>query len=94
MNTPAPPEYWVLDGFEDTPAGRLARLEQPGGSTVDLNAELLPPNSREGDVLEVISGPDGNQLQLAPAETQRRRQQHQQLLDALNADGATEEIIL
>lgn len=91
MKEHAAPEYWVLDGLEDTPQGTRARLERADGELVILPASVLPTHTREGDVLEVIPGPDGDVLRPARQETTRRREAAQERLNALNtADPAGE----
>lgn len=90
-----PPEYWVVDGLEDTPAGQVARLERPDGQTVLLARRDLPEEVQEGDVLEVLPGPDGTALKAAPEQTRQRRLAAQTRLDALNSAAAEgEEITL
>lgn len=94
MNPPDQPEFWVLDGLEDTPTGRVARLERPDGTGTDLSADLLPPGTQAGDVLEVISGPDGSMFKLDRAASAKRRLEAQRQLDALNQARPAEEINL
>lgn len=94
MKEQAAPEYWVLDGLEDTPQGRMARLERADGEMVVLPATVLPDHAREGDVLELTPGPDGDVLKAAPAETRRRRDAAQERLNALNRPALTGEIDL
>lgn len=73
-----------MDGIEDGPQGRLARVERADGLTFDVPLSALPPGTREGDLLAVHEGPDGVSLHLLPAETHARRAAAQRELDALN----------
>lgn len=94
MKAKADPEYWVLDGLEDSPDGVKARLERADGEMTVLPASILPAHTREGDVLEVVPGPGGDVLIAAPAETTRRRNASQEHLTALNRTIPTGEIDL
>lgn len=73
-----------MDGIEDGPQGRLARVEREDGLTFDVPLSALPPGTREGDLLAVQDGPDGVTLHLLPLETRARREAAQRELDALN----------
>lgn len=94
MKERAAPEYWVLDGLEDTPQGCWARLERADGKMIVLPAPVLPDHTREGDVLQVVAGPDGDVLRPAPEETARRREAAQERLSALNGPTPTGDIDL
>lgn len=78
-------ERWTVDGIEDGPRGRVARVEREDGRTFDLPLHALPEGVREGDVLAVQEGPDGVRVWRLPTETLARREQAQRRLDALNA---------
>lgn len=73
-----------MDGIEDGPHGRMARVEREGGLTFDVPLTTLPPGTREGDRLAVHEGPDGVTLHLLPLESRARRVAAQRELDALN----------
>ncbi|WP_322618880.1 DUF3006 domain-containing protein [Deinococcus terrestris] len=88
------PERWTVDAIEDSPRGRLARVEREGGLTFDVPLHALPAGVREGDLLAVIEGPDGVTLHLLPDETAARRRAAQHRLETLNAEGGEEEINL
>ncbi|EYB69566.1 hypothetical protein DEIPH_ctg004orf0080 [Deinococcus phoenicis] len=79
-----PRERWTVDGIEDGPQGRVARIEREGGLTFDLPLHVLPPGVREGDVLALLDGPGSVTVQVLPAETRARRERAQQRLEALN----------
>ncbi|MPY68196.1 DUF3006 domain-containing protein [Deinococcus sp. SDU3-2] len=83
-----------MDAIEDSPRGRLARVEREGGLTFDVPLHALPAGVREGDLLAVIEGPDGVTLHLLPDETAARRRAAQHRLETLNAEGGEEEINL
>ncbi|WP_034388125.1 DUF3006 domain-containing protein [Deinococcus sp. YIM 77859] len=85
-------ERWTVDGIEEGPQGRVARVEREDGSTFDLPLAALPEGVREGDVLAVQDGPDDVTAQVLPAETRIRRARAQRRLDALNsaAEGSEE----
>lgn len=88
-------ERWTVDGIEEGPHGRVARVERGDGTTFDLPLSALPAGVREGDVLAVRDGPDGVTAQVLPLETRARRSGAQRRLDALNsASGGSEEITL
>jgi hypothetical protein len=78
-------ERWTVDGLEDGPQGRMARVEREDGLTFDVPLSVLPPGVREGDLLAVLEGPDGVTLRRLPAETRARRETAQRDLDARNA---------
>ena len=78
------PERWTVDAIEDSPRGRLARVERADGLTFDVPLSALPPGVREGDLLAVQEGPDGVTLRLLPLETRARREAAQRELNALN----------
>lgn len=78
-------ERWVVDGLEDTPRGRVARLELPDGRTTDLPLSVLPDGLKEGDLLAVQEGPDGLSARVLAQETAERQVEAQAKLDALNA---------
>lgn len=80
-----PRERWTVDGIEDGPQGRVARVEREDGHTFDLPLQVLPAGVQEGDVLEVRDGPDGVRVERLPAETRARRERAQRRLDALNS---------
>ncbi|MBI0445051.1 DUF3006 domain-containing protein [Deinococcus sp. DB0503] len=80
-----PQERWTVDGIEDGPHGRVARVEREDGHTFDLPLRVLPEGVREGDVLGVRDGPDGVRVERLPAETRARRERAQRRLDALNS---------
>lgn len=82
---PYPPERWIVDGIEDGPRGRVARVEREDGHTFDLPLSALPDGVREGDLLAVQDGPDGVTVRLLPLETSLRREAAQRDLDRLNA---------
>ncbi|GAA5535164.1 hypothetical protein Dalu01_03588 [Deinococcus aluminii] len=79
-----PQERWTVDGIEDGPHGRVARVEREDGRTFDLPLHALPEGVREGDVLAVQDGPDGVTVRVLPEETRARRERAQRRLDALN----------
>lgn len=79
------PERWTVDALEDTPTGRVARLERPDGRTFDLPLSALPEGLKEGDLLDVQDGPDGMIAHILPEETQALKQARQADLDALNS---------
>lgn len=84
-----------MDGIEESPHGRLARVEREDGLTFDVPLHALPVGVREGDVLAVQEGPDGMTLHLLPDETLARREEARRRLEALNtAPGEGEEINL
>ncbi|WP_245872969.1 DUF3006 domain-containing protein [Deinococcus planocerae] len=78
-------ERWTVDGIEDGPRGRVARIEREDGQTFDLPLSALPDGVREGDLLAVEDGPDGVTVRLLPGETRARRMAAQRHLDRLNA---------
>lgn len=82
---PHGPERWTVDGIEDGPRGRVARVEREDGQTFDLPLSALPVGVREGDLLAVEDGPDGVTVRLLPLETRARREAAQRDLDRLNA---------
>lgn len=82
---PPAPERWIVDGIEDGPRGRVARVEREDGRTFDLPLSALPDGVREGDLLAVQDGPDGVTVRLLPGETRARRESAQRNLDRLNA---------
>ncbi len=82
-------ERWTVDGIEETPQGRVARIELPDGKTRDIPLAELPEGLQEGDLLAVEHHPDGLKVTILPEETSAARQQAQSRLDALNAAGAT-----
>ena len=84
---PPRPERWTVDGIEDAPRGRVARVELPGGETTDLNLAQLPPGVREGDLLEVERRGEQITITLLRAESRQTREQAQAKLEALNAAG-------
>nr|WP_256488109.1 DUF3006 domain-containing protein [Deinococcus sp. HSC-46F16] len=88
------PERWTVDAIEDSPRGRLARVERADGLTFDVPLHALPEGVREGDLLAVVEGPDGVTLHLLSDETAARRRAAQRRLDARNAEGGEEEISL
>lgn len=55
-----------MDGIEDGPRGRVARVEREDGRTFDLPLSALPDGVREGDLLAVQDGPDGVTVRLLP----------------------------
>lgn len=75
---------WVTVDHLD---GHHALVELPDGSTVPWPLASLPRGVQDGDVvrLTVIGG--DLDLEIDRAETEMRRVQAQQALDALNADG-------
>jgi hypothetical protein len=86
-------ERWTVDGIEDTPTGRMARVELPSGRTVDILLSALPSGVQEGDILGIQDGPDGAVAHILKAnilreETQARQAEAGAELDALNARGA------
>lgn len=78
-------ERWVVDGLEDSPRGRLARVELPSGRTRTVALRELPDGVREGDLLEVRSGVGGLVFRRLEAETRAARQEAQARLEQLNA---------
>lgn len=78
-------EQWTVDGLEDSPRGRLARVELPSGRTRVLYLSELPEGVREGDLLDVRGGSGGLRFTRLEAETRRRRTQAQSQLETLNA---------
>ena len=78
-------ERWVVDGLEDSPRGRLARVELPSGRTRTVPLRELPGGVREGDLLEVRSGVGGLVFRRLDAETQAARREAQSRLEQLNA---------
>ncbi|UQN07653.1 DUF3006 domain-containing protein [Deinococcus sp. QL22] len=82
-------ERWTVDGIEDTPTGRMARVELPSGRTVDILLSSLPGGVQEGDILGIQDGPDGAVAHILKEETQARRAEGGAELDARNARGAT-----
>lgn len=80
-----------MDGLEDGPQGRVARVEREGGLTFDVPLAALPAGVREGDLLAVLEGPDGVTLRRLPAGTRMRKEAAQRELDARNAAGAAHE---
>jgi hypothetical protein len=99
---PRPPsgDLWTVDGLEDTPHGRAARLELPDGQTVVVPLGTFPEDVGEGDLLDVTGGPDGLHARRLPELTRARREAAQARLDTLNGpenaadDGGTGEITL
>ncbi|WP_231881639.1 DUF3006 domain-containing protein [Deinococcus puniceus] len=81
-------ERWTVDGIEDTPTGRMARVELPSGRTVDILLSALPSGVQEGDILGIQDGPDGAVAHILREETQARRAEAGAELDARNARGA------
>ncbi|MFB9991746.1 DUF3006 domain-containing protein [Deinococcus oregonensis] len=81
-------ERWTVDGIEDTPTGRMARVELPGGRTVDILLSSLPDGVQEGDILGIQDGPDGAVAHILKEETQTRQAEAQAELDTLNVRGA------
>ncbi|GAA5504332.1 hypothetical protein Dxin01_04102 [Deinococcus xinjiangensis] len=90
-HAPDSAERWIVDGIEDTPTGRVARLELPSGKTADLPLQDLPEGLQEGDILAVQEGPDGLVARILPAETAQRRASAQAKLDTLNAANPAQE---
>ncbi|MDB5044662.1 MAG: hypothetical protein JWQ08_712 [Deinococcus sp.] len=80
-------ERWTVDGIEDTPTGRVARVELPSGRTVDVPLSALPEGVQEGDILGIQDGPDGAVAHLLKEETQMRRVEAGAELEARNARG-------
>lgn len=78
-------EQWTVDGLEDSPRGRLARVELPSGRTRVLYLSELPEGVREGDLLDVRGGSGGLRFTRLEAETRVRRAQAQSRLETLNA---------
>ncbi|SEI83684.1 Protein of unknown function [Deinococcus reticulitermitis] len=78
-------EQWIVDGLEDSPRGRLARVELPSGRTRVLYLSELPEGVREGELLDVRGGVEGLRFTRLEAETRRRRAQAQARLEAINA---------
>ncbi|AAF09947.1 DUF3006 domain-containing protein [Deinococcus radiodurans] len=78
-------ERWVVDGLEDSPRGRLARVELPSGHTRTIPLHELPDGVREGDLLEVRAGVGGLVFRRLEAETLAARLQAQLRLEQLNA---------
>lgn len=60
MTTSARVHRWVIDSIEESSAS----IELDGGSMLQLNASLLPPGAKDGDVLRVT-------IELDPAATQQ-----------------------
>lgn len=90
-------ERWIVDAIEETPTGKVARIELPSGQTADMPLHDLPEGVKEGDILGVKEGPDGLMAEVLTQETERAKAGAQAKLDALNAQGATpagEEITL
>lgn len=81
-------ERWTVDGIEDTPTGRMARVELPSGRTVDVLLSSLPSGVQEGDILGIQDGPDGAVAHILREETQAQRAEAGAELDARNARGA------
>lgn len=81
-------ERWIVDAIEETPTGKVARVELPSGQTADVPLADLPAGVKEGDLLDVQDGPDGIKAELLPAETAQAKAAAQSKLDALNAQGA------
>lgn len=82
-------ERWVVDGLEDSPRGRLARVELPSGRTRTVPLHELPEGTREGDLIEVRMGVGGTVFCRLEAETAQARAQAQSRLERLN-DPATD----
>lgn len=82
-------EQWTVDGLEDSPWGRLARVELPSGHTRVLALSDLPEGVREGDVLDVRGGVGELRFTRLDEETRRRRTRAQAQLDALNRPQGT-----
>ena len=82
-------ERWTVDGIEDTPTGRMARVELPSGRTVDVLLSSLPGGVQEGDILGIQDGPDGAVAHISKEDTQARRAEAGAELDARNARGAS-----
>lgn len=85
---PESADLWTVDGLEETPQGRAARLELPDGQTVVVTLGSLPEGVRAGDLLAVSGGPDGLHARRLPEATQTRREEAQRRLDALNTQNA------
>lgn len=83
-------ERWVVDGLEDTPTGRLARLEMPNGESVDVPLDILPDGVQEGDILAVQGSPGSVVIHILNKETQAAKAAAQAKLNALNAQGAAQ----
>ncbi|WP_240740829.1 DUF3006 domain-containing protein [Deinococcus sp. Arct2-2] len=81
-------ERWTVDGIEDTPTGRMARVELPSGRTVDILLSSLPDGVQEGDILGIQDGPDGAVAHILREETQARHLEAGAELETLNARGA------
>lgn len=73
----------VVDRFE----GELAVVQVNGGRLLDLPRWLLPPDTREGDVVEVTriarAGSAGLQVHVDRAATDRAEERARQLLEEL-----------
>ncbi|MFC5848903.1 DUF3006 family protein [Deinococcus petrolearius] len=92
---PEPPaDAWVVDGLEDTPQGRAARLELPDGQTVVVPLGALPGEVCGGDLLDVSADAAGLRARRLPAATQARRTAAQRRLGALNGPDDEGEITL
>ncbi|WP_278911688.1 DUF3006 domain-containing protein [Deinococcus wulumuqiensis] len=77
-----------------TDAPSSSRIELPDGTTADWLLSTLPKGVKEGDML-LISGEGGDfDLEIDHAETQRRRQQGQTKLEALNQTAPDGEMTL
>lgn len=80
-------EHWTVDGIENAPRGRVARIEREDGQTFTLPLRDLPGGVREGDRLAVQDGPDGVTVRVLRAESDRRRQAAREQMSELEAKG-------
>lgn len=65
----------VIDRFE----GGFAVCEKPDKSMLDVEMSKLPPNVKEGDVLEV----DGDRIVLDLKSTERQKKKIEELMNSL-----------
>ena len=80
----------TIDGIE----GEYARVELPDGTTEDWHLDGLPEGVQEGDIVRVRAAEGTLEMQIDHEETELRRAQAQQRLDAFNAAAPTGEIDL
>lgn len=79
-------QQFVIDRFEDN---GWAVLEREDGTTMNVQADWLPPDAKEGDVLvlEVVREASGSSLSFSVDSegTQERLQESRELLDRLRS---------
>lgn len=86
--------HWVLDRLGE----QTASVEHDGDHVYDLPRALIPPGSREGDVLSVETTPDGDDLVIRvrrdPEATARAKQESTRQLRAAKGRGGKGDVTL